>query len=401
MFEILAILIVFGIGVTEHERAVYYYHRVTSSSADFKTYIVRHIVKQMRTHGVTVDDIAQGLAAQTDGEKIAAQGGNNVTKVFAYLGGTFVLAGVCAYVGAFWEDMNSVVRVIITLGLGAGLTVFGIIAHREGRFPRIVTPVMVAAAFACASGGFVLLHELFPDSNDPSKATLLVFTFMSLHQLLVYQHCPRTPIVMMGTFFLFGALGTAFDQINIVSYVAAMVLGIGLIVVSQGLAKTRHATLVPVALVIGAVWFNIGLFDYVKVTTGSEDWAAIFTGASVFALGYGLKRGAETNLVGLAFLAGTGIFYMGLYELVEKTPYELLFLLAATGMVFVCVALQSRAVLFTSVIAILGFLGYYTEEYFAQSLGWPVALILMGFACIGVSMGALRLSRRIREFGNS
>jgi len=59
------------------------------------------------------------------------------------------------------------------------------------------------------------------------------------------------------------------------------------------------------------------------------------------------------------------------------------------------VVLQSRALLFTTVIAMLGFIGFYTTKHFANSLGWPVTLVLMGVAFLGVGTIAMKLRRQI------
>ncbi len=64
-------------------------------------------------------------------------------------------------------------------------------------------------------------------------------------------------------------------------------------------------------------------------------------------------------------------------------------------MLYACVALQSRALLVTTVVAMLGFIGYYTAKHFANSLGWPVTLVVMGVAFLAVGAIALRVKRRI------
>ena len=48
-----------------------------------------------------------------------------------------------------------------------------------------------------------------------------------------------------------------------------------------------------------------------------------------------------------------------------------------------------------TVIAMRGFVGYYSAEHFANSLGWPITLVLMGLAFLGVGAIALKVKRRI------
>ncbi|MGC2166261.1 MAG: hypothetical protein WA632_09635, partial [Gallionella sp.] len=60
-----------------------------------------------------------------------------------------------------------------------------------------------------------------------------------------------------------------------------------------------------------------------------------------------------------------------------------------------CVVLQSRALLFTTVVAMLGFISFYTAKHFANSLGWPITLVLLGVAFLGVGTIAMKLKQKI------
>jgi hypothetical protein len=87
--------------------------------------------------------------------------------------------------------------------------------------------------------------------------------------------------------------------------------------------------------------------------------------------------------------------YGGLFDLVHNTSIELLHLAITASMLYACVVLQSRTLLFTTVIAMLSFIGYYTTQHFANSLGWPITLLLMGIAFMGVSAIAMKVKRNI------
>tara|TARA_B110000503_G_scaffold55003_1_gene88287 strand:+ start:220 stop:489 length:270 start_codon:yes stop_codon:yes gene_type:complete len=87
--------------------------------------------------------------------------------------------------------------------------------------------------------------------------------------------------------------------------------------------------------------------------------------------------------------------YSGLFDLVQHTSVELLYLAVAASTLYACVVLQSRALLLTNVIAMLAFIGYYSAEHFANSLGWPATLILMGIAFLGVGTLAIKVKQHI------
>ena len=107
------------------------------------------------------------------------------------------------------------------------------------------------------------------------------------------------------------------------------------------------------------------------------------------------KSARYPRLAGLGYFIGSVMAYSGLFDLVRNTPFELGYLALSAFMLYACVVLQSRALLFTTVIAMFGFIGYYTAKHFANSLGWPITLVLMGVAFLAVGTIALRVKRRI------
>ena len=88
------------------------------------------------------------------------------------------------------------------------------------------------------------------------------------------------------------------------------------------------------------------------------------------------------------------VFLYGLFDLVERTPFEILFIVAASGFVYLSAAIQSRTLLLVATAAILGYTGWFTSEHFADSLGWPLALVLFGMLMIGLSALAFRIDRQ-------
>ena len=89
------------------------------------------------------------------------------------------------------------------------------------------------------------------------------------------------------------------------------------------------------------------------------------------------------------------MLYAGLFDLVENTPIELLFLAVTAAILYACVVLQSRAMLLTTVLAMLSFIGYFSAKHFVDSLGWPITLVITGVIFLGVGMIAMRVKRAI------
>ncbi|OQX63732.1 MAG: hypothetical protein B5M56_01800 [Desulfococcus sp. 4484_241] len=111
---------------------------------------------------------------------------------------------------------------------------------------------------------------------------------------------------------------------------------------------------------------------------------------------YGLQcEGRYPRLTDLGYFIGSIMVYAGLFALVQDTYFEFLYLAITASGLYACVVLHSRALLLTTTIAMLSFLGYCSEEYFANSLGWPFTLICMGLIFMGISAVAIKIKHRI------
>jgi hypothetical protein len=244
-------------------------------------------------------------------------------------------------------------------------------------------------------GWFVLIHELFPRGENWRAAVLAVFGVMAVHQGALFAKYRVTVLAFLGLFYVYGFMQVGLDLLDVpISYIA-IALGASLFLVATTLEKTVHRVLAEPALLIGGCWLNAGLFDLVATTT-SANWASLLVGVCVMFTAYGLqKAGTYSRLAGLSYLIGSIMAYAALFDLVRKTPLEILYLAVTASMLYACVVLQTRALLFTTVIAMLSFIGYFSAQHFANSLGWPITLVLMGVAFLGVGTIAIRVRRRI------
>jgi hypothetical protein len=321
--------------------------------------------------------------------------GDIAKTLFTYLGAIFILAGVGTYIGTFWESMGSVMRVFMTLGVGYILLVVLVSALREDKYPRLILPLALAAVLMMTGGWFVLIHEVFPRGDNWRLAVLAVFGVMALHQGALFGRFRLTVLAFTTLFFVYGFMQVGLDMLDVPFAYIAIVLGASLFAVGSALEKSPFRALVEPALLIGIIWLNSGLFDLVADAV-SPSWAGLVVGVSVMSAAYGMhKSEVSSRLAGLGYFIGSVMAYSGLFDLVRSTPFELGYLAVSASMLYACVVLQSRALLFTTVIAMLGFIGFYTAKHFANSLGWPITLVLMGVAFLGVGTIALRVKRRI------
>ncbi len=355
---------------------------------------ILQLMDDMQASGITLADLEKEIYCRTHTKpKNSISTGNIAVRVFIYLGAILIFSGISTYIHMFWSNMSSFMRIFITLGTGIGLSALALIAMREGKYPRIILPLIIIAACVETTGWFVMIYELLPHGDDTRKAVAFVFGIMAVQQSLIFNLHQRTSLLFTAIFFAYAFLGEMLGISGMKQEYAAILLGGCLIYTSIVISRTEHRQISYIGYLAGAFLFNGGIFRYIELLFDGN-WAAIITGISLCSFAYCLKESDDKRWSGPTFFIGSAIFYDGLFGMVYHTPFELLYLAAAIGMIYACTLLESRVLLFTSVIAILGFIGYYTTEYFVNSVGWPIALVLMGIAFLGTGAAAVKVKQK-------
>jgi hypothetical protein len=296
------------------------------------------VVGLIRQNGFTPEEISAALAGGAAAREARSAG--MLTKIFGYIGGIFVFAGLCVFIGMHWDEIGAPGRIMLTLGVGFCLFVMGVTAARHERLERAATPLFLMAALLEPTGILVALKE-YARGGDPANG-LLFMNFVMLAQ--------------------------------------------------QGLAFTalRRTFLAFSSIVFGATMCAIAL-DLLHV---SHDLEGLVLGLSLMCLAWALGNSPHRAIAGVTYFTGGAIFLEAAWDWLHRSPAEILFLGLACGMIFVSAAARSRALLALGTLATIAYIGYFTEEHFRNSNGWPFVLMLMGFALIGLSALAVRINRK-------
>ncbi|MFC1626120.1 hypothetical protein ACFL19_00300 [Pseudomonadota bacterium] len=365
------------------------------STVTDKSGALKHIAQLMRTYDITLTEVETAFHAPAPADPAKRSKGDIAKTLFAYLGAIFILAGIGTYVGMFWASMGSFMRIFVTLGIGYVLLIVLVSALHEGKFPRLILPLALASVLMMTSGWFVLIHELFPRGDDWRIAALFVFGVMALHQGALFAKYRRTVLAFTALFFVYSFLDVGLDLLGIPVEYIAIVLGASLFLVGSALEKSAHRILTEAALLAGICWLNMGIFEFIALAS-STSWASLIVGLCVIFAAFGMHRADRyPRLSGLGYFIGSIMAYGGLFDLVHNSAIELLYFAATASALYICVVLQSRALLLTTVIAMLSYIGYFSEKHFANSLGWPLTLVLMGIAFLGVGAIAIKVKKRI------
>lgn len=300
------------------------------------------IVFLAREHELTAAEIGDALSAGAVSARAAPESRARVIvmRVLGYLGGTFVFAGIAAFIALQWDTMNSAARVVITLGSGIAACVLAVMFTRDERFEKAVAPLFLIAAVLEPAGMLVAFNE-FGSGGDARWAAFITAGVVGCQFAGLFGVIRQSMLLFLAVFFGVLFWWTGFDLLGMDETPMAMALGGSLVLAAIGVDRTPHAVITP-------PWFLAG---------------------------------------GIAFL-------YGLFDLVGGTPFEILFILAASGFVYLSAAIQSRTLLIVATGAILGYTAWFTSEHFADSVGWPLALVMFGLLMIGMSALAFRIDRQ-------
>ena len=296
------------------------------------------ILEIARSNGLTAADIEAAFKQSGNGGTEPST--SILGRILGYLGGIFIFAGLGIFIAMNWDDMNAAARIVITLGSGIAAFIMAVVASGDERYTRVKTPLYLIAAALQPVGILVAIDE-YSSIGDWHTPALLTAGIMGFQQ------------------------GAVFWQ-------------------------KRDTTLLFTSLVF-ALWFFGVALDFLKV---DDDFIALILGASTLSFCIGLERTPQRGMTPFWYLAGSAMFFYGLFEMVQHTVIELAFLAVACAGVVLSTWVRSRTLLFTSTIAILAYISYFTSEHFQDSLGWPLVLVLLGLVFIALSTIAMRINRR-------
>jgi len=117
-------------------------------------------------------------------------------------------------------------------------------------------------------------------------------------------------------------------------------------------------------------------------------------GVSYLLLAHSFRDNWNKILLGaLYFFGSLGILGAGFSKVLDSGFWELFYFIAVFAGLYLSVYLKSRIILVLSTVFLIVHVSYLTGEYFADSLGWPISLILLGFVIIGLGYGSVNINK--------
>ena len=306
-----------------------------------KETVLKELVDTARAHDIDIEEIRDAFERHEASEAPASDDAKTsiLTRALAYLGGTFVFAGLGVFIAMNWESMNFAAQVVITLGSGLAAYIMALIAAKDERYEKAAAPLFLIAAVLQPIGILVIFAEFYK-GNEWELVSMVTSGAMAAQQIFALILTQRTTLLFTALVFAAIFVITLFAYLGIDYDVTALAMGASLLSLSVGLEQTRHKGITPFWYLVGSMWLLYGVF-----------------------------------------------------ELIERTPFEIAFLGVAAAIVYLSTVVRSRTLLFVGTLAILSYIGYFSAKHFVQSIGWPIALVLFGLLLIGLSATAFRINK--------
>jgi len=305
---------------------------------------LQDIVSLVRHHQITLEEIALALKASESG--LEKQPASILSKLFGYIGGIFVFAGIGVFISMYWDDFGSAARVIVTLGVGLIAFLMGLVCLTDQKYERAATPLFLISSLLQPTGILVMLQE-YSSGGDARHGLIFMAAYMLIQQ------------------------GSAFW------------------------AKQR-SVLAFSAILFGCVFFA-NLFDVMDI---SEKLIGLVIGTSLLFVAYALNQSKHIAIAAFWYFVGSVIQLWSIFDLVKNSALEPIYLGVSALMIFMSTYVRSRTLLLVGTLSMLCYIGYYTAKHFANAVGWPIALVLIGIALIGLSSLAVKLNNKYIKAAN-
>jgi len=299
---------------------------------------LQDIVALSQHNQITLAEIAQAFDASS--VQPNAVPASVLSKLFGYVGGIFVFAGIGVFISMYWDDFGSASRVIITLGSGLVAFVMGLVCLTDQKYERAATPLFLMASVLQPTGIMVMLQE-YSSGGDVRHGLLFMAAYMLVQQGATFWVKQRTVLAFSAV--LFGCI------------------------------------------------FFANLFDIWDV---DEKLIGVVIGSSLLCIAYAMQQSKHMAIAPFWYFMGAVLLLWSMFELVENSLLEPVYLGATAFIIFLSTYVRSRTLLLVGTLAMLIYIGYYTAEHFANTVGWPIALVIIGIALIGLSALAVRLNNQ-------
>jgi len=294
-------------------------------------------------------DFVETAITQTDNKATRRFLNFSMTKMLYVLGATVVVIGIIIFIVQIWGDIASLGRIAITLGFGLLMAAIGSALLKQKSEDGIGAIFHLVGGVLIPLGVAVTLYELKIYSVSPWSLAV-IFGIVSLFYLLlsvIHKH----PVL---TFF------TIFNGTTFIYLLFDLILD-------------------------GPYYRYDDLYAYLTMVVG----------ASYLFLAYAFRQGWNNKLFGLlCFFGSVGFLGAVFSQVFDSVLFQLFYFLILFGALFLSVYMKSRIILSVGTLFLVIHISYITSKHFADSVGWPISLVILGFVFIGLGYVSFSVNRK-------
>lgn len=317
--------------------------------------LLKQIKKIVSQKLITKDEL---IAACDEALKVETAGvfsyQNNVVKILYYLGGIVVFLGISVLIWQNWFVLNVLTKIVVTLGSAIAAYIIGLIFLRDKKLEKVGLAFFFISALVAPIG----LYITFDSAGLYAKSAEI----QALISGILF-------VVYLSSYFIFRE--DIFAVFNII-FGTWLFFSFTNFLVSNAPHLTEKNFFLYRILLTGLTYILLGYFYFLK-----EKFS--FSG---FLYGFG-----AWSFLGAALALGG-------WSPNQNIFWELIFPLLTFGTIFLSVFFKSRAFLIFGSIYLIGYLLKITAEYFSKGLGWPLALVLLGFLMMGIGYLSFHLNKK-------
>lgn len=318
-----------------------------------KQTLLRELFTKLQTGEITYQEVSHILNYNTPAEQHTKAPEKekdrfSMVKILYVLGSVVIIAGIIILVSQMWKDIGTLGRIAVTFGMGMLMAIIGSLLMEQKKYIGGVFHFIGGALIP--GGTFVILQEL---STGAVSHWIAAFSFLMIfffYVLLYTYH--RHPVL---AFFAI-ANGTTF-----------LYLLIG-------------------AIVDGSYYANDEIYMYLTMIIG----------ACYLVLARGFRKIWNKHLIGILHLLGTiGFLGAGFSHVIEdSTFWKIFYFLVVLGYLALSAYMKSRSMLALSTLFLIMHISFITGLHFANSFGWPISLVILGFIFIGLGYASISINKR-------
>lgn len=321
-----------------------------------KEEVLRQIRSLASKHIITIEEVTtaydEGIKANIDTD-ITATRQAAISDILYYVGGAIVFIGISVLIWQHWSALNNATKILATLGSGVASYITAVFLSRNERLE-------------VASRAFYFISAL---------------------------------VSPLGLYVTFDIAGFHVSSYGIQSLIS------GILLVTYLLSYVVYRkTVFTIFNIIFGTWLFFSFTSYLVGSNPYFTWKfsayrVLCTGLTYLLFGYYFAQTLKRALAGALY--GFGIFSflgatlaLGGWNPNQNVFWELVFPGLVFGVMFLSVQLRSKSFLTFGSIYLIAYILKITAEYFSKSLGWPLALVLVGLALIAIGYLHFNLKKK-------